>query len=225
LAFIGGSIESLTDQKLVPSGRTITLQNISQNGNAILTVTFKKINLKTKNKIYNRCSSLIVNKSSLQGSGIGSTTLNDALTYSNIYGIRIQDKEISLNVPDVFEIVAIIESSNSNDPSLPFIQLTNLSSNILNSVKGELIVGQISGAVATLISSVGTNQVDIVYENENIFSANESVTFQESNIQANILFAFPGDKNIKNNYRMDPKKKSDDLDFSKITKEKAEEIC
>ena len=216
LAFIGGSIESLTDQKLVPSGRTITLQNISQNGNAILTVTFKKINLKTKNKIYNRCSSLIVDKSSLQGSGIGSTTLNDALTYSNIYGTRIQDKEISLNVPDVFEIVAIIESSNSNDPSLPFIQLTNLSSNILNSVKGELIVGQISGAVATLISSVGTNQVDIVYENENIFSANESVTFQESNIQANILFAFPGDKNIKNNYIFDPGQKSDYLDFSKI---------
>jgi hypothetical protein len=216
LAFVDGTVESLTDQKLIISGRTVTLQNISQNGKAILTATFKKINIKPKNKIYNRCSSLIVNKSILEGSGIGSTTLNDGLVYSNVYGIRVQDKEISLNVPDVIEIVAIIESSNTSDPTLPFIQLTNLSSNILNSIRGELIVGQTSGAVATLISSSGTNQVDIVYKNENIFSPNESVVFQETNIQANVLFAFPGDKNIKNNYFFDSGQKSDYLDFSKI---------
>ena len=216
LAFSNGVIESLTDQKLVPSGRTVTLQNISQNGNAVLTTTFKKINVKTKKKTHNRCSSIIVNKSSLQGSGIGSTALNDGLIYGQIYGTRVQDKEISLNISDVSEIVGIIESSTTGDPSLPFIQLTNLSSNILNSVKGELIIGQISGAVAVLISSNGTNQVDIVYQNENIFATNESISFQESNIQANVLFAFPGDKNIKNNYIFDSGQRSDYLDFSKI---------
>jgi len=218
LAFTDGTIEELTNQKLVPTGRDVTLQNISQDGDAILTVTFKKINVKTKKKIFNRCSSIIVNKSSLKGSGIGSTSLNDNLTYSQIYGTRVQDKEISLDVPDVSEIVAIIESSNSNDPTLPFIQLTNLSANILNAAKGESIVGQTSGAVAILISSTGTNQVDIVYTNENIFAINEPVSFQESNIQANILVSFPGDKNIKDNYIFDNGQRSDYLDFSRIVR-------
>ena len=63
----------------------------------------------------------------------------------------------------------------------------------LNSVKGELIIGKSSGAVAILVSSVGTNQIDIVYLNENLFSVNETIIFQESQIQASVSFPFPGD--------------------------------
>ena len=217
LGFInGGSIESLSDQKVTVSGRTITLQNISNNGQAILTVTFKKIKVKTRKKIFNRCSSLIVNKSSFNGSGIGSTSINDGLTYSSAYGLRVQDKEISLNVPDVSNIVAVIESSTTNDPSLPYLQITNLSSNILNAVKGEIIIGEKSGAVGMLVSSSGTNQIDFVYMNENTFSINEFISFDESGIQGNVSIVFPGDKNIKNNYIFDNGQKPEYLDYSKI---------
>ena len=216
LAFANGTVESLSDQKLTVSGRTISLQNISQNGSAVLTVSFNKINASTKKKIFNRCTSLIVDKSTSQGSGIGSTTFNDGLSYSQIYGTRVQDREISLNVPDVSNVIAIIESSTSGDPSLSYLQLINLSSNILNSVTGELIVGTNSKSVATLVSSTGTNQIDIVYLNENIFTIGELVTFQESKIQATITTVFPGDKNIKNNFIFDDGQRSEYLDYSRI---------
>ena len=214
LTFSDGTVEFLSDQKV--DLQNYKLFNISKNGSAIFTYTLNKINTKTKNKIFNRCSSLIVDKSSIQGSGIGSTTFNDGLTYSQTYGTRVQDKEICLNIPDVSNIIAIIESSTPNDPSLPYLQLVNISSNILNSVKGELIIGTNSGAVANLVSSTGTNQIDIVYLNENIFSINEIVTFKESQIQATVSFSFPGDKNIKNNYIFDDGQRPEYLDFSRI---------
>ena len=214
LTFSDGTIEALSNQKVdIQNNR---LFNISKNGLATFTYTLNKINAKTKKKIFNRCSSLIVNKSSSQGSGIGGTTLNDGLTYSSIYGIRVQDKEISLNIPDVSNVIAIVESSTTGDPTLPYLQLINLTSNVLNSVKGELIVGKSSGAVAILVSSVGTNQIDIVYLNENLFSINETIIFQESQIQASVSFQFPGDKNIKNNYTFDDGQRSEYLDYSRI---------
>ena len=214
LTFSDGTVEFLSEQKV--DLQNYKLFNISKNGLATFTYTLNKINTKTKNKIFNRCSSLIIDKSSIQGSGIGPTTFNDGLTYSQTYGIRVQDKEISLNVPDVSNIIAIIESSTSDGPTLPYLQLLNISSNILNSVKGELIVGKNSGAVANLVSSTGTNQIDIVYLNENVFSLNEIVTFNESKIQATVSFSFPGDKNIKNNYIFDDGQRPEYLDFARI---------
>jgi hypothetical protein len=70
-----------------------------------------------------------------------------------------------------FWIIGIIESSTIGDPLLPQLQLINLSSNILNLVKGELIVGQSSGAVASLVSTTGTNQANIINLNENTFKS------------------------------------------------------
>lgn len=105
LTFSNGVVEPLNSQKLTISGRTVTLQNISANGAALLTVAFKKTNLKSKNKIYSRCNSLVVNRSAEVSSGIGTTTTNDGLTYNSIYGTRVQDARISLNVPDVQEIL------------------------------------------------------------------------------------------------------------------------
>ena len=107
-----GSVESLTSQKVSVLNRTITLSNLSKNGSAVLTVTYRKANLKTKKKSFNRCSSLIVDGSSFVSSGtnvsIGNTTLNDGLTYTQIYGLRVHDKVISLNTCDVVNIFGSI---------------------------------------------------------------------------------------------------------------------
>ncbi len=207
LTFTDGSVEELSSQKVDISNKK--LLNISKNGEARFTYTLNKINTKTKKKIFNRCSSLVVNKST-------STSSVNGLSHSQTYGLRVQDEEISLNVPDVSNIIAIIESSTDGDPSLPSLQLLNISSNLLNAVKGELIVGNDSGAVATLVSSVGANTVDMVYLNENLFTVNETVIFQESKIQASVSSLFPGDKNIKNNYIFDNGQRSEYLDFSRI---------
>lgn len=212
-----GIVESLNDQKLTVSGRTITLQNLSaSSGQATLTVTYKKIKASTRKKIYNRCASLIVNNSSSNSSGIGSTTLNDGLTYSNVYGTRVQDDQISLNVCDAESVLAVFQSSSTSDPSLPKLNLNNISSNILNSVVGERIIGSSSNSVAVLTNNTIPNQIEIVYINENKFIAGETITFEESQITASVYSTEVGDIDIKKSFVFDNGQRKEFLDFSRI---------
>jgi len=212
LTFADGTVAILDNQKLVPSGRTISIQNIVTNsGAAILTATLKKINTKTRKKSYNRCSSLTINKTS---SGISTNT--SGLTVSAVYGLRVEDDEISLNVPDVESVIGIFESSSSSTPTLPAITIIGLNSNILNSIKGEIIVGKDTGAVASLVSNDGTNEVKFVYLNENIFSVGETVTFEESQISGTVDSIQVGDKNIRTNFILDEGQRSEYLDFSRL---------
>jgi hypothetical protein len=212
LTFADGTVAVLDNQKLVPSGRTISIQNITVNsGAAILTATLKKVNTKTRKKTYNRCSSLTINKTS---SGVSTST--SGLTISTVYGLRVEDDEISLNVPDVESVIGIFESSSSSTPTLPSITLIGLNSNILNSIKGERIIGKDTGAVASLASNDGTNEVKFVYLNENIFSVGEKVTFEESQISGTVDSIQVGDKNIRTNFILDEGQRSEYLDFSRI---------
>ena len=212
LTFADGTVAVLDNQKLVPNGRTISIQNITTNsGAAILTATIKKINTKTRKKIYNRCSSLTINKTS---SGI-STSIS-GLSTSTVYGLRIEDDEISLNVCDVESVIGIFESSSSSIPTLPSITIIGLNSNILNSIKGEKIVGKDTGAIASLVSNDGTNTIKFVYLNENVFSVGETVTFEESQISGIVDSIQVGDKNIRTNFILDEGQRSEYLDFSRI---------
>jgi hypothetical protein len=211
LTFSDGTIVSLDSQKVTPNNKTITIQGIPANSNAaILTVTFKKVNAKTRKKIYNPCSTLVVNKTS---SGVSTST--SGLTFSNVYGIRVEDKEISLNIPDVESVLAVYESSTTADPELPSITLTNLNSNISNSSIGEKLIGSASNAVAILVSNT-TNNVNLVYLNENRFVTNEEVTFEVSNIKATVFSVAVGDKNIIASYIFDNGYRNEFLDFSRI---------
>lgn len=212
-----GVVEALNDQKLTVSGRTITLQNLSaSSGQATLTVTYKKIKTSTRKKIYNRCASLIINKSSSNLSGIGSTTLNDGLTYSNAYGTRVQDDQISLNVSDVESVLGVFESSSTADPSLPKLNLNNISSNLLNSIIGERVTGSTSNAVAVLTNNAISNQIEIVHINENKFVSGEQIIFDESKITASVYSIEVGDVDIKKSFTFDNGQRSEFLDFSRI---------
>ena len=211
LTFSDGAVVPLDSQKVTTNNKTITIRGITPNSNsATLTVTFKKVNTKTRKKIYNPCSTLIVNKTS---SGVSTST--SGLTFSNVYGLRVEDKEISLNIPDVESVLAIYESSTTNEPTLPSITLTDLNSNILNSSIGEKIIGTTSNAVATLVS-ITNNTVNLVYLNENRFVVNEEVTFEVSSIKATVFSVAVGDKNIRNSYIFDNGYRKEFLDFSRI---------
>ena len=225
LTYSTGAIESLNNQKLTVSGRTVTLSNLSVGSDtgATLTVTLKKVNVKPKNKVYKRCSVYTVTNSAKTTSGIGMTTIQDGLTLSNQYGTRVQDKRISIGVPDVSSVVAVLESSSTSDPQFPSIVLTELNTNILNSLTGETIIGQNSGAAAVLVDNNGSNQVDFVYLNENTFETDEKVIFEESNVTATISSVVPGDKDIADNFELDPGQRSDYLDFSAIVRKSGSE--
>ena len=113
-----GVIENLTDQKLTVSGRTVTLSGLSvASGDAVLTVTFRKVNVKPKSKILKRATTYTVNKSAKTQSGTGLMKLNDGLTYDTTFGNRVQDDRLSLGVCDVAEVLAVLESSSTVIPS------------------------------------------------------------------------------------------------------------
>jgi hypothetical protein len=211
-----GVVEPLTDQKVAVNGRTINLNNLSSNGNAVLTVTYKKINTKVKRKIFNRASSLIISGSSSVSSGVGKTTLDDGLTYRSAYGLRVQDKVVSLNIPDVISILGVYESSTTNNPTLPQIYFESLNSSVNNLIKGEQLVGEASGAVAVFVSSTGVNSIEICYLNENRFSLGERVTSQETSISGVVNSFTIGDKNIKDNFTLDDGQRSEYYDYSRL---------
>ena len=217
LVFSDGTIERLTSSQFtITSGRTLTLVNLSKNGSATLTVTLRKRRLKSRKKIYNRCAVLDIRNSSTRSSGIGSTTLNDGLTYSPYYGTRVQDSRISLNVPDVAHIIGIFESSNSSDAELPRLEVVDLNANILNAIKGEIIYGESSNTMAVFVSTNGTNQLEFVYTNENTFIKGEKIRFSESNISARISSLIEGDRNIISDFIFDNGQTLEIVDYSSL---------
>lgn len=224
LVYSDGTIEKLNSQKLFPNvdssnspaqGR-ITLRNLSQsslNGNSYLTVTYQKLNCRTRKKTYNRCSTLTVNKTR-----VGVNTVGTGLVYDNVYGRRVEDEVISLNVPEVYSIVGIFESSSENDPIIPSFTVNSISGNIINLIKGEQIVGKNSKAVATLVNTDSSSKIFFCYLNDKSFSLEEEVTFKESGITATIGSIFIGDPNIINSYTLDTGSRDSYFDYSRIVR-------
>ena len=132
-----------------------------------MTVTWKKVNVKPKSKVFKRATTYTVNQIRKTQSGTGLMKLNDGLTYDTTYGNRVQDRRISLGVCDVAYVLAVLESSTTSDPQFPVLQLTNLNSNILEYLQGETIIGKSSGASAIFVSTNGLMKLDFVYQNEN----------------------------------------------------------
>ena len=119
---------------------------------ATLITTVKKTVVTSKEKFKNRTDAVVIDKSTNDSSGIGTDTLNDGLLTGNYpYGTRVQDKLISLNVPDVIEIHAVYESLNFNDPSTPTCVLRNITGPTATTrdiIPGEKIFGADSNALA-----------------------------------------------------------------------------
>ena len=99
------------------------------------------------------------------------------MTTSGIYGTRVQDEEISLNVPDVLRVHAIFESNSVSDPLLPKLTLINKSASLTNAIQGELIIGDVTGATARVVTKTANN-VEIIYTNDTVFSKEEKAVFQ-----------------------------------------------
>ena len=199
--------------------KQITIINLSRTGNATLTITAKRTKLTSKVKTVTRCSDLIVDRSHRAGSGIGSTTFNDGLTYSAVYGTRVQDDTISLNVPDALRILGIFESNDTANPDLPSIIVSSQSDTFTNNVIiGETIIGSSSGAVAKVVSVVSGTQLDFVYENDKRFELEEQISLSESGITAILNTINIGDRNITSNYIFDDGHREEFCDFARITR-------
>ena len=178
---------------------------------ATLTVAIRRSKLSSKEKSLTRCNSLIVDR----GESVGIATVN-GLTSSTVYGTRVQDKEISLDVPEVTRVLAIFESNDNNAPNLPLIGVTDQSDTFTNNVVvGEQFIGGTSGAVARVVE-VQATQLSFVYENENIFLIDENISLKTSGIFAKVSVVVPGSRNILKNYDLDNGQREEFCDFSRL---------
>jgi len=186
-----GNTEVLTSDKFSLTNGSTQLQiyNLGANDTgAKLVATLKKIKPKAKIKIKNRVNSIVINKSKYESSGTGSTTLNDGLTYGNYpYGTRVQDENISLNVPDIIQIHGIYESANTTDPSAPTVILTSITGSTGKTsdlVIGEVFTGQTTGASAICAERLTDSKISFILKNNTNFKEGEIVVFEESQVQA-----------------------------------------
>ena len=104
-----GTTEPLTSGQvtITNSGNDIVFSGLSNGGNSTATVnvTLKKVGITSKSKIFARSQQLEVTRT------VGVSTQTSLLTGDSRYGLRVEDEEISLNVPDVVNVIAVLELS------------------------------------------------------------------------------------------------------------------
>ena len=161
----------------------LNLSTATDSGNVSIITTLKKQKPIAKVKIKKRVNSIIVDKSKLEGSGIGSTSLNNGLTYGNYpYGTRVEDETLSLNVPDIIDLHGVFESSTvSGTPSAPAMDLSSINSSSTTTTEliiGEQLIGQNSNAIAIVAEISDADTITYIHQNENQFVEGETVIFQ-----------------------------------------------
>ena len=149
---------------------------------------------KNKVKEFKRCQQTEITRSVNRRSGTNpGTSINDGLNHSALYGIRVQDREICLNHPDATDIIAVLESLDTNTPVLDKLTFTSTDDIFTEAIIGEKITGSDSKAIARVISiDSGNNQISIVYLTDNKFTLLETLDFEESSATATVQATTPG---------------------------------
>ena len=209
-----GTTENLTSDQftLGTNGTSITFSNLNVNEtNVTAVVTLRKRRVSNKSKNFVRSEQIAVTRTS----GVSTVT---GLSTSNYYGLRVEDREISLNVPDVVNVRAVYESTTNSAPTLDKLTFSTGLSLDVNAITGEKIVGQTSRAVAQVVNKTATT-IDFVYLNENDFQLGETVSFKDSSINAIIQEIENGSYvNKTSNYTLDKGHKHQYLDYSRIVR-------
>ena len=216
ITYQDGSIEPLTSDQvsITNGGDTISFSGLKETTASSVTVgvTLKKLGITSKSKDYIRSQTLEVTRT--QGNG----TPFNGLASSRAYGLRVEDEEISLNVPDVVKVCAIYESKDTNTPVLD--KLTFISGLALdsNSIIGEKIKGQDSRAIGQIVSRT-SNTIDFVYLNDSVFTIGEIVKFEESAVESILQGVAVGNfVDRTSNYTLDKGHKEQYCDYSKIVR-------
>jgi hypothetical protein len=226
LSYENGAVEPLTSDQveIADDKKTVTFVGLSQNDvKANLFATVLKSKVTNKQKKLNEANVLILNRSTLSSSGIGTNTLNDGLTFSNVFGTRVQDEKISLNVPDAAQLLGVFESNDTSEPDLPSITLSGFSgpnSNNADLIIGEKLTGLNSNAVVAVIEKSGTDAVGIVNLNEKDFEVGETVRGEKSGITAVVAAIANGDRDITDYYKLNTGQRPTFYDYSFIERNK-----
>ncbi len=218
ITYADGSIEPLTSDQftLGSNGGSIILNGLetASGSNATVNVTLTKRSLTSKGKSYIRSEQIAITRTQ-------KTSALNGLTASKYYGLRIEDDEISLNVPDVANVRAILESTDENAPVLDKLVFATGLALDQNAIVGEKIVGQEGRAIGQVVSRTAT-EIFYIPRNTNNFRVGETVKFKDSAIEAIIQKTVKGSYvNLTANYRLDSGDRNDFVDYSRIIRRPA----
>ena len=219
-----GSVQALTRDQVVLTGggKGVTLSGLTknQNNNVVIHSTQQKSQVKSKQKSLVRGTTTTITGSSRSFSGV-STSIGDGLVPNPTYGLRVQDREISLGLPDVVRVNAVFESSSNAAPTIPSLTLASFNGptgDNTDLIVGEVGVGKSSGASALILARSGSLKVEVIFTNGNKFQDTEEVTFTESGVTANLSSVTTGDPNIRNNFILDTGQRNEFYDFARLVR-------
>lgn len=218
-----GTVENLSSSQVSfgSNNEIVYLSGLkTSQSNVTVNVTLSKNLILNKKKIYTRSQKLEVDKTS---SGI--SVSYSGLSTNSYYGLRVEDKEISLNVPDVVKVLAIYESLDNSSPILDKLTFNSGLNLNTNAIIGEKITGTSSGAIGQIISAPSSTIIEYVNLNFNKFQNGEIVKFEESKLTGIINSISSGiyiDKT--NDFTLDKGQKEQYYDYSKIIRKKSSTI-
>jgi hypothetical protein len=221
ITYSDGSTERLRPEQftLNNDGTTISFTGLKKNeSNVTVLITAKKKGLQSKLKEWTRSTKLTVDKSKFRNSGI-TTGIVNGMTHNAFYGLRVEDEEISLNYPDVAQILAVYESKTSAAPTLDALTFETGLGLDTNAIVGEYLLGPNNTAVAQIVTRVSPTKVEVVYLNDDRFAVGETLTFQESTIEATIQSVIDGRYvDLTDQYVLDDGQRPDFSDYSRLVR-------
>ena len=212
-----GSIEDLTADQFVlgSDGQTVTINGLTASQtNVVVSSTLKKQALKSKVKNYIRSEKLEVLKTA-----VGINTSLSGMDQATGYGLRVEDREISLNKPDVAKVLGVFESTDQNSPVLDKLTFPSGLNLDTTAIVGEKIIGNNSDAVAQITALISATEVEIVYLTPTKFAKGEVCNFDESNISTLLQLITVGNNlNITNRFELDRGQREQFYDYSRLVR-------
>ena len=212
-----GAIESLTNDQVVldTASQSVTINGLrTSQSNVVVSTTLKKQALKSKQKNYLRSQKIEILKTA-----VGINTTASGMERSTAYGLRVEDKEISFNIPDVANVVGVFESIDTNSPVLDKLTFPDGLSLNTTSIIGEKVSGRTSGAVAQITAQISANQIEVAYLTPTKFTIGETTDFEESNILTSLQDITVGSfLNITNRYELDKGQREQFYDYSRLVR-------
>ena len=222
----GGGIGTIRNDTFAYGSSNLVFTGLGEGSGSqnVISVSINKKGTKSKVKEYNRSKTLdvIYSNNPLSGSvavGNGAQQLADGLEYDKRYGLRVQDKEISLNYPDVVKFLAVYESIDTSAPSFDVLKFPSTIDVQTNSIIGEDIVGENSKVIARIVTKPAADKLGIVYLTPDHFSSGEPVKFTESNITTNVESIELGNyKDITNSFTINKGQRHQYYDYSRLVR-------
>ena len=197
---------------------TIQIENLTSITSVKVTATISKNVTTKKTKAGQQMFVIKVNKTieNLDKQNYG-------LVYSNLYGTRVQDRDLSLGLVDSYRLHAVYESLDDNDPVIPSVTLVEPTF----FATGTIVTGRTSKARAKVVAfSSGTLKLSLVYISGTLLAGETIDGFDSTNTAISAIIndsagsVIAGSKVITDNYFLEVAQTNFMYDQSKIVRKK-----